>query len=314
MKKKKLQHRYLQTLGVLILILALVRCVFPGLGSSHSSDVEDSTEVYDTVSDTLSMSTPHIALAPALAERPTEAVASAATANPATDDKAKTDDGVKANDKHEVGDKHEIVDLPTTSGRYAAGLPYYRAEGERPHMIDRSINCAVEFNDSNHVQLLAAERWGVSPVKNRADAEQRKSEVVFMGASPFYDMARLDASIPYLVPRASILLSDIGTLFMDSLQAKGLPLHHIIVSSVLRSEEDVVRLRRINKNATEQSCHLYGTTFDINYTTYTPLQGKEENWERLKWVLSEVLRDLHNQGRCYIKHEVRQPCFHITVR
>ncbi len=111
-----------------------------------------------------------------------------------------------------------------------------------------------------------------------------------------------------------MLLQDIGRTFMDSLQVKGLPLHRIVVTSVLRTEEDVTRLRRSNHNATEQSCHLYGTTFDINYNLYNPVGSKSAPDDKLKFVLSEVLDDLRQQGRCYIKYEVRQPCFHITVR
>ena len=111
-----------------------------------------------------------------------------------------------------------------------------------------------------------------------------------------------------------MLLQDIGRTFMDSLQVKGLPLHRIVVTSVLRTEEDVTRLRRSNHNATEQSCHLYGTTFDINYNLYNAEKRKSAPDDKLKFVLSEVLDDLRQQGRCYIKYEVRQPCFHITVR
>ncbi len=175
-------------------------------------------------------------------------------------------------------------------------------------------NYLEAFNDSNHVQLVAAQTWGVPPVKNRKDAEARKDEVVYMGMSPFYDVAYLDASIPYLVPRASLLLHDIGVNFFDSLQSKGMPLHRVMVSSVLRSEEDVARLRRGNKNAVEQSCHLWGTTFDINYTVFLPVGHRAMPAEKMKRVLGEVLSDLHLKGRCYIKHEVKQPCFHITVR
>ena len=36
--------------------------------------------------------------------------------------------------------------------------------------------------------------------------------------------------------------------------------------------------------------------------------------DTLKWVLSEVLRDMREEGRCYIKYEVKQGCFHMTVR
>ena len=36
--------------------------------------------------------------------------------------------------------------------------------------------------------------------------------------------------------------------------------------------------------------------------------------DTLKWVLAEVLRDMRESGRCYVKYEVKQGCFHITVR
>jgi hypothetical protein len=42
--------------------------------------------------------------------------------------------------------------------------------------------------------------------------------------------------------------------------------------------------------------------------------SREVRNDTLKFVLSEVLRDLREQGRCYIKYEVKQGCFHMTVR
>ena len=176
------------------------------------------------------------------------------------------------------------------------------------------------FPDSNDLQLIAAERWGVSPVRNRADAEERKKELVYIGASPYYHVDPLRQSIPYLVPRAAVLLQDIGQAFFDSLYVKGVPLHKFIVTSVLRSEEDVARLRRFNGNATENSCHLYGTTFDICYNRYKTVEDPDGPPRRpvrndsLKYILSEVLRDMREHGRCYIKYEVKQGCYHMTVR
>ena len=88
----------------------------------------------------------------------------------------------------------------------------------------------------------------------------------------------------------------------------------------MRTREDVERLRTTNRNATENSCHLYGTTFDICYNRYTRVndpegkQMKATSNDTLKWVLSEVLRDMRVANRCYIKYEVKQGCFHITVR
>ena len=174
-------------------------------------------------------------------------------------------------------------------------------------------NYRSEFPDSQSVQIVAAQKWGVRPVKNREDAEQRKKELVYVGESPYYHVDRLSSSIPYLVPRAALMLRDIGEAFYDSLYAKGLPLHQLIVTSVLRSMDDVAKLQRHNPNATEQSCHLYGTTVDICYNRYQPLTREVRN-DTLKWVLSEVLRDKRKEGRCYIKYEVKQGCFHMTVR
>ena len=175
------------------------------------------------------------------------------------------------------------------------------------------------FPDNNDVQLLAAERNGVPPVQNRAEAEKRMKELVYVGSNPFFHIDRLSSSIPYLVPKASVLLQDIGKAYFDSLFIKGIPLHKIIVTSVLRTKDDVTKLRTRNGNATENSCHLYGTTFDICYNRYVTVEDpdgparREVRNDTLKWVLSEVLRDFREQGRCYIKYEVKQGCFHLTV-
>jgi hypothetical protein len=182
------------------------------------------------------------------------------------------------------------------------------------HKIRSVASYTTAFPDTNAVQLVAAQKWGVSPVKNREDAESRKRELVYIAANPYYHVDPLYSSIPYLVPRAAVLLQDIGQAFFDSLHVKGLPLHQVIVTSVLRSQDDVAKLRRRNGNATEKSCHLYGTTFDICYNRYHAVGTREVRNDTLKYVLSEVLRDLREQGRCYIKYEVKQGCFHMTVR
>ena len=188
------------------------------------------------------------------------------------------------------------------------------------HRINSVPGFSRTFPDNNDVQLQAAQAHGVEPVEDRAEAERRKKDLVFVGASPYFHVDPLSSSIPYLVPRAANLLSAIGRAFYDSLQIKGIPLHQVIVTSVLRTRSDVKRLRTRNANATENSCHLYGTTFDIGYNRYktvSPAEGPERRPVRndtLKWVLSEVLRDMRQAKRCYVKYEVKQGCFHITAR
>lgn len=187
-----------------------------------------------------------------------------------------------------------------------------RTTGKK-HRIRGVRDCKQSFPDSQAVQIMAAEKWGVRPVKNREDAEARKKELVYVGSNPYYHVDPLYSSIPYLVPRAAVLLQDIGQAFYDSLYVKGVPFNQLIVTSVLRSEADVTKLRRRNGNATERSCHLFGTTFDICYNRYNPVTQHVRD-DTLKWVLCEVLRDMREQGRCYVKYEVKQGCFHMTVR
>lgn len=192
----------------------------------------------------------------------------------------------------------------------------------RPHHRVLGVHSYEEsFPDVQDVQIVAARRWGVKPVQNRQAAERRKQDLVYVGANPYYCVDRsMRQSIPYLVPRASDLLQQIGRNFIDSLYVKNIPLHRIIVSSVLRTEDDVARLRQFNGNANEQSCHRFGTTFDIKYVFYDPVSPSDGSPcvyvsdAILKPVLAEVLRDLRQQGLCYVKHERKQSCFHITVR
>lgn len=190
----------------------------------------------------------------------------------------------------------------------------------KKHKIYSVSDFSEAFPDSNHVQLATAERLGVKPVKDRAQAEKRKDELVYVGSNPYYYVQKLYNSIPYLIPPAAVLLEHIGRTFQDSLAIKGIPLNTIMVTSLLRTEDDVVRLQRHNGNATTQSCHRYGTTFDISYNKYLMVQDPDSAPVRpvrndtLKWVLSEVLNDARKQGLCYVKYERKQGCYHITVR
>ena len=128
----------------------------------------------------------------------------------------------------------------------------------------------------------------------------------------FYEVDELTHSLPYLVPRAAELLEDIGRNFRDSLDSKDLPSRKIIVTSVLRTAGTVKELRKSNINASANSAHVYGTTFDIAYARYAG--AKEGERDKLKTVLAEVLRDLRQEKRCYVRYEYKQGCFHVTVR
>lgn len=178
-------------------------------------------------------------------------------------------------------------------------------------------NYAKVFNDLNPAHLKAAKKWGVARVKSREDAEKHKKQLTQINSCNLYHIDRLTHSIPYLVPRAKSMLDEIGKNFQDSLTSKGVGSHQIIVTSVLRSEEDVKKLRKVNGNASNNSAHLYGTTIDITYARFKRTDDKypyDIPTAHLKHVLAEVLRDMQKLKKCFIKYEVRQSCFHITVR
>lgn len=183
------------------------------------------------------------------------------------------------------------------------------------------VNFSREFNDLNDAQLEAAMALGVTPVADRQEAEKLKSKLVELTDTDTYVIDSLTHSIPYLVPSAKTLLDDIGQAFRDSLTSKGLNPYKLVVTSVLRTKEDVKSLNTNNINAAENSTHCYGTTFDLGYWRYVKipdLRGRpyeDVPPEYLRAVLSQVLKDIHDKGdRCFVKYERQQNCFHITVR
>ena len=171
------------------------------------------------------------------------------------------------------------------------------------------------FNDSNYLHIATAERIGIRPLRTLRDAWDGGSRLERISSCEAYYLDNLTHSLPYLVPQAHRLLKDIGMAFRDSLQARGGGNYRIKVTSVLRTPRLVSRLRRRNRNAVDTSAHLYGTTFDISYakficnSTRTP-----RTQEDMKNLLAEVVNDMRSRGRCYVKYERKQACFHITAR
>lgn len=270
------KNRYLQGFLVVVLLLALVRVIFPSVAEPRltaRSDGKDSTAI----------------------------------------------DSLRGDLMASAGAQDELSVTPDTASDGSFSIFFDKNGKEVKHRIFSVPHFGNTFPDQQDVQIVAASRHGVAPVQNREEAEHSKGKLVYVGSNPFFYVDKLNNSIPYLVPRASVLLQDIGRAYFDSLQIKGIPLHKIIVTSILRTKDDVSKLRTRNGNATENSCHLYGTTFDVCYNRYKQIQTEKQprrqvQDDTLKWVFSEVLRDFREKNRCYIKYEVKQGCFHITVR
>lgn len=172
------------------------------------------------------------------------------------------------------------------------------------------------FNDSNHVHLQAARALGFSPIVADEDIMNLRRPLVAVKSCKEYYLDELTHSFPYLVPEAAALLKEIGQAFNDSLQARGGGAYRMKVTSVLRTPATVRRLRRVNRNATEESTHSFGTTFDISYSKFIcdDASAPHRSFEDLKNLLAEILYNFRNEGRCFVKFEYRQSCFHVTTR
>lgn len=182
----------------------------------------------------------------------------------------------------------------------------------------RTFSYKQRFNDLQSKQEKAAKAIGLSCVpQNRQQAARMRGELALIKTNDNYIVDSLTHSIPYLVPAAAAELERIGEGFADILQRNGLPHYRFYVTSVLRTKDDVKRLQKSgNINATSQSCHCYGTTFDLAYFRFDKVTRTREymHQDNLKLVLGQVLLNEQRAGRIYVKYEWKQACFHITVR
>lgn len=169
------------------------------------------------------------------------------------------------------------------------------------------------LNDSNYVQLSSARACGIDPSKVGNPAHNPSLVPIF--SSGLYRVDTMYHAMPFLVPEAVLLLDYIALRF-NQLMAEEYPQmgkHRIIVTSALRTEKSERMLRRVNRNATDTSCHIYGTTFDISAQRYEHFSGVDTVVEYCKMALAKALYELRYEGLCYVKYE-RGSCFHITLR
>ncbi len=172
------------------------------------------------------------------------------------------------------------------------------------------------FNDLQRVQKVAAVKNGLAPFESRAELEEnyktlcKEGKLVKISSNSGYVVRKLTYSVPYVVPKVEALLDDIAKSFQERTDSKV----KFEVTSVLRTEEDVANLQKVNGNASSASCHCHATTIDISYVRFSKdmLSASKDRDYRL--ALAQSIYELRNAGRCYVKIEQKQHCYHITVR
>lgn len=174
----------------------------------------------------------------------------------------------------------------------------------------------LTFNDLQSKQIVSAQKLGITPLNARRDVavylgqSELDKKLIKISSNSLYYVRELTHSVPYLVPEAETLLSDIAREFQSISGTNS----RFEVTSVLRTKEDVSKLQSTNVNATSNSCHCYATTFDISYNSFKTDVVHPKSNSKLREALSQALYKLRKQGRCYVKFEKKQKCYHITVR
>lgn len=180
------------------------------------------------------------------------------------------------------------------------------------------------YKDLNKVHLKYATANGIKGFKSNRDFNENikkyidKDELVKIETCDYYVVDKLTHSHPYLVPAAANLLDEIGKRFQEKLEEHNLKKRYYQVTSLLRTGESQRKLGRSNVNASSNSSHLYGTTFDITYARVFRKPKLQEDLEiedgpAIK-LLSEVIGELRKEGKCVVVTERKERCFHITVR
>lgn len=176
---------------------------------------------------------------------------------------------------------------------------------------------AYRFADLGGEQLASAQRYGLPrPIARRSQVRRKARRLKRVRSCEAYLVDPLTHSSPYLTRGARSLLEDIAGGFQYVLRRQGYRKHRIIVTSLLRTEEDVASLRRVNGNAARRSAHLYATTFDISYTRFNRLStdGRPVGGDEMARILAIVIGEFRDRGECVVIYERNQHCFHVTVR
>ncbi len=181
-----------------------------------------------------------------------------------------------------------------------------------------------KYSDLNDAHLKFAKANGIGGFKSDKEFREnikkylKEGDLVKIETNDYYVIDKLTHSQPYLTPEAEELLEDIGKRFQEKLEENDLKKRYFQVTSLLRTGESQRRLGRSNTNATTNSSHLYGTTFDITYARVfrKPRLSKAsevEDGPAIK-LLSEAIGELRKEKRCVVVTERKERCFHITVR
>lgn len=172
---------------------------------------------------------------------------------------------------------------------------------------------SAEFADMQVAHIKAAKKLGFksAPLKGKKDV-RATTGLVKVGSCRYFKVGEMKFGSPYLTQTTKDRLHNLSREFYENCRAKGLPSARLVVTSMLRTDEDIKDLQKHNQNAVEDSPHRYGTTFDISWS-YFQCPRKDVDGNEYLRILAEVLRKQRKEGAIFVRYEKAQRCFHITV-
>jgi hypothetical protein len=126
----------------------------------------------------------------------------------------------------------------------------------------------------------------------------------------------LSFSFPYLTREGKVLVKEIGKRFRKKISGTRLRRSDFRITSMTRTNEEYLRLKRNNSNASENTPHFYGNALDISYVRFSAKKWFVTDCDKyfLKEALAEVIWQLREEKKCWATYEINQGCFHVDAR
>lgn len=189
--------------------------------------------------------------------------------------------------------------------------------------------------------LDAVRKTGRAPARNDADIAAQAEKKLLVSLSEgdrLYFFYNVKKEYRFLAPFAAEGLNRICERFQRKLNGKtAVPPVKIAVSSCVRPTAYQKDLRGRNENASLESTHPYGVSFDIFYDEYFlalpeprgvfPLSKRlqaalnhrfgyllgDSLRRQFRAVLADTLLEMQEEGALYAILEKRQRCYHVTI-
>ena len=175
-----------------------------------------------------------------------------------------------------------------------------------------------KLNDKIVEYSAAAKLTGIKVCKDEKELKKRISEgkLVKVKSGNYYIVEKMTFSYPCVTRESKILIDEIAEKLSAKASQKGLTGVRFYITSMTRISDNMKSLRRSNGNASANSPHLYGNTFDISYKRFVAHKWVLTNCDKkfLKEALAEVIWQLKEENQCWATYEKVQNCFHIVSR